>query len=363
MKISNETKIGLFATLTIAAGIWGYKFLKGQSLFDRSITLYADFRDAQQINRSAPIYFHGIEIGTVTDFFFKPDDISKVTLAMNFKRNPGIPKNAKIILFNNGLLGGRALNLEFEKPCTNGDCAENGSYLEGVTMSNLESMIGKPEDMDAYIDKASKGMNTLMDSLSMTLKDPDNEVGKSLRDIQITLLNLKQTTAALSQLMALSSKSVNVSMQNVAAITSNLKDNNEKISSLLSNINDITGKANTVDFSKINKAADGMTESIESLKKTLSETESGINQLTTTIKNVNAGEGTLGQLATNDSIYRSMNMTLLQTQALMQDVRLNPKRYINLNPFRKYKPYKVPSQDPLLDSLQKRYNNMLIKKK
>lgn len=360
MKISNETKIGLFATLTIVAGIIGYRFLKGQNLFSRSVTLYADFRDAQQINKSAPIYFHGIEVGNVVDFYFKPEDLSKVTLVLNIKKNPGIPKDAKVVLFNNGLLGGKALNLEFDKVCTD-NCAENGSFVNGVTMSNLEAMLGKPEEMDAYIDKAQGGVKTLLDSLSADMKNPDNEVGKSLRDIQMTLIHLRQTTASLSQLMAASSKNLNASMQNVADITANLKDNNAKISSLISNVSEITGKANTVDFSKINKAADGMGESIESLKKTLSETQTGLNQLTTTLTKINQGEGTIGQFATNDSVYHSLNLTLLQTQALMQDVRLNPKRYINLNPFRKYKSYKVPANDPLLDSLQKRYNKTIRK--
>lgn len=363
MKISNETKIGLFATLTIAAAFWGYLFLKGQSLFSRSVTLYAEFADAQQINKSSPIFFHGIEVGTVQDFFFKPDDVTKVNLVLNFKNNPGIPKNAKVVLFSNGLLGGKALNLEFAKPCTNGDCAENWTYIKGETMGALEAMIGKPESFDPYVDKATKGLNLLFDSLSVSLKDPDNEVGKSLRDIQITLINLRQTTLVLSKLMAASSGSLNASMKNVESITSNLKANNDKIAGLFSNLNDVALKANTVDFGNINKATEGVSESILELKNTLNETKAGLNQLTTTIKNVNTGQGTLGKLATNDSVYYSLNMTLLQTQALMQDVRLNPKRYVNLNPFRKYKPYKVPSQDPLMDTLEMRYNNYLIKKK
>ena len=228
----------------------------------------------------------------------------------------------------------------------------------GMTRGALEGMIGTPADMDPYIDKASKGIYTLMDTLKMSLQDPNNEVGKSLRDIQMTLLSLRQTTAVLNQVMAASAGSLNGTMKNVESITSNLKTNNEKITTMLSNINDVTGKANTIDFSKINKATEGVGQSIDELKKTLAETQSSLNQLTSTFKSVNAGEGTLGQLAKNDSVYHSLNRTLIQTQALMQDVRLNPKRYINLNPFRKYKQYVVPSKDPLLDTMQMRYNSL-----
>ena len=355
MKLSNEIKIGLFATVTIALTIWGYKFLKGQSLFSRAVTLNAEFVDAQQITKSSPVYFHGVEVGNVLDFVFNPNDVTKVTLVLNIKNNPGIPKNAKAILFSNGLLGGKAINLDFEKPCSGGDCAESGATIQGVVQGQLEAILGKPEDMDRYINKASDGLNKLFDTLKVSLNQPDNEVGKSLRDIQATLISLRQTTAVLNQMMAASAGSMNATMKNVESITSNLKTNNDKISGLLTNINDVTTKANTIDFSKINKATDGVGQSIDELKKTLSETQSSLSQLTTTLKKVNSGEGTVGQFATNDSVYHSLNWTLMQTTALMQDLRLNPKRYINLNPFRKYKDYKVPKDDPLLDTLQKRY--------
>ena len=260
------------------------------------------------------------------------------------------------MLFANGALGGEAARIEFMRPCEGGNCAENEDFIQGESLGALESMLGKPEDINKYVEKATRGVNSIFDTVSLRLKQPDNEVGQSLRDIQATLISLRQTTAALSKLMAASSGSLNASMENVAAITGNLKANNDKISSMLNNVNDITGKATTIDFTKINKATEGVGESINELKKTLAETQAGLNQLTTTFKKVNEGQGTVGQFATNDSVYNSLNMTLVHTQALMQDVRLNPKRYINLNPFRKYKDYKTPAQDPLMEDLQKRYN-------
>lgn len=356
MKISNEAKIGILATITIVMAIWGYKFLKGENLLDRSLTINADFMDAQQINKSSPIYFRGVEVGTVKEIVFRPDNGTKATLVLNIKQNPGIPKDAVAVLFSNGVLSGKAINLQFDKTCNGGNCAQNGDFIAGRTMKALESMIGNPADLDPYIGKVTSGMNSVFDTLSFALKQPDNEVGKSLRDIQATLINLRATTVMLNKMMAASAGALNSTLQNVQGITGNLNANNEKINKLLSNVADMTGKANTIDFSKINTATEGVGQSIEELKKTLGETTKSLAQLTTTFQNVNSGSGTIGQFATNDSVYHSLNMTLLQTQSLMQDLRLNPKRYVNLNPFRKYKPYIVPSKDPLLDTLQLRYN-------
>ncbi len=363
MKISNEARIGILATITVLVSIWGYKFLKGQDILDRTLTIYADFYDAQQINKSSPVFFRGVNIGTIKEIVFRPDNGTKATLVLSIKQNPGIPKNAEAVLFSAGVLDGKAINLVFEKTCVGGDCVQSGDFLKGRTMGALESMIGGPKDMDPYIAKMSVGMNMIFDTLSNSLQKPDNEVGRSLRDIQTTLANLRATTILLNKMMAASAGSLTGTMKNVEGITSNLKGNNDKINSLLNNVNDITSKANTLDFSKMNRVTEGVDKSVDELKKTLSETSRALSEttktlteLTTTFKNVNSGSGTLGQFATNDSVYHSLNQTLVQTQSLMQDLRLNPKRYVNLNPFRKYKPYVVPSKDPLLDTLQMRYN-------
>ena len=356
MKISNEAKIGILATLTIIAAIWGYKFLKGENMINRSLILYADYMDAQQINKSSPVYFRGVQIGTVKEILFKPDNGTKATLAFNIQQNPGVPKNAVAVLFSNGILSGIAVNLMFDKACNGDDCAQNGDYIRGKTMGAIESMIGPPEALDPYIGKMTKGVSTIFDTIGYALKQPDNEVGKSLRDIQATLISLRATTAVLNKMMAASAGALEGTMKNVQGITSNLNANNDKINQMLTNLNEVTGKANTIDFGKINQTTEGVGQSVEELKKTLAETTKSLNELTTTFKNVNNGSGTIGQFATNDSVYRNLNNTLIQTKSLMQDLRLNPKRYINLNPFRKYKNYVVPSQDPLLDTLQLRYN-------
>ena len=363
MTISKEARIGILAALSIFAVIWGYKFLKSESIIDRSLLLNVDFQSVEQLARSSPVFFRGVEIGNVKDFAFQPNNGMKPTVILKISQNPGIPKDAIVALFNNGALSGKAIEIRFDKPCEGGNCAQTGDVLRGVSIGMLESLLGKPDALDGYVSKMTNGMRGVFDTLQYDLKQPDSEVGKSLRDIQATLASLRATTTALNQVMAASASSLNATMKNVAGITENLNGNNSKISSLLSNINDVTGKANTLDFAKMNKATEGVSDNLAELKKTLAETQSTLKGLNSTFQKVSNGEGTAGQLVTNDSVYHNLNRTLLHTNALMQDIRLNPKRYISLNPFRKYKNYVVPANDPLLDTLerQRQYNSAIRK--
>jgi phospholipid/cholesterol/gamma-HCH transport system substrate-binding protein len=357
MKITNEVKIGLFAALAITASIFGYNFLKGQNLLSDAIDVYVDFENAQQINASSPVYYRGVDIGIVKNIFFKPENNSRATLHLLIKKNPGIPTDAKVILFSNGILAGKAVMVDFDKPCNGDNCIKSGVQLKGVVWGMLESMLGTPDKIRPYIDTARTGLGGIFDDVEMRIKSPDNEIGKSLRDIQGTLLNLRQTTAALNQLMQAQAGVLSATFSNIEGITANLKANNDRISGILTDANTLTTKANTFDFSKLNTATQSATQSIDDLKKTLSEAQKALQQLSSSMVKVSEGQGTVGQLMTNDSVYQSLNLTLVQTQALMQDIRLNPKRYINLNPFRRYKNYVVPAQDPLMDTLQKRFNS------
>ncbi len=356
MTISKEARIGILASLAIFAAVWGYKFLKSESIIDHSLLLYVDFDNVEELTKSSPVFFRGVDIGAVKDFEFQPNKGMKPTVILKITKNPGIPKDAIVSLFNNGVLAGKAIELTFEKPCEGGNCAEKGDFLRGVTVGMVESLLGRPDALDPYMIKLKNGMRGVYDTIKWDMSQPNNEVGKSLRDIQATLASLRASTAALNQIMAASAGSLNTTMTNVATITENLKNNNDKISGMLTSANEVASKANTVDFSKINKATEGVGQNLDELKKTLNETQATLKSLNTTFQKVSTGEGTVGQFVTNDSVYHSLNQTLLHTNALMQDLRLNPRRYINLNPFKKYKSYVVPTQDPLLDTLQKYFN-------
>jgi phospholipid/cholesterol/gamma-HCH transport system substrate-binding protein len=356
MTISKEARIGILASLTIFAAIWGYKFLKSESIIDRALILNVEFDNVEQLTKSSPVFFRGVQIGSVKDFAFQANKGMKPNIIIKISQNPGIPKDAIIALFNNGALAGKAIELKFSKPCAGGNCAETGDTLQGISIGMLESMLGKPDALDPYMMKLTNGMRGVYDTLKSDIGQPDNEVGKSLRDIQATLASLRASTTALNQVMAASAGSITMSMKNMETITTNLKNNNDKISSMFASANEVAGKANTVDFAKINKATEGVGQNLDELKKTLNETQATLKGLNATFQKVSSGEGTVGQFVTNDSVYNSLNQTLLHTNALMQDIRLNPKRYLNLNPFKKYKSYVVPSQDPLMDTLQKHFN-------
>jgi phospholipid/cholesterol/gamma-HCH transport system substrate-binding protein len=49
------------------------------------------------------------------------------------------------------------------------------------------------------------------------------------------------------------------------------------------------------------------------------------------LKNINAGKGSLGQLAVNPALYNNANTTLAQGGSLVTELRKNPKKYLTVH--------------------------------
>ena len=89
-----------------------------------------------------------------------------------------------------------------------------------------------------------------------------------------------------------------------------------KIDNIISNLNNITDS--------LAKAQ---------LKSAIDEADKSLKQLNLMITRINQGEGTIGKLAKNDSLYNNLNKSSSDLDKLLKDLRINPERYIHFSVF------------------------------
>jgi phospholipid/cholesterol/gamma-HCH transport system substrate-binding protein len=75
---------------------------------------------------------------------------------------------------------------------------------------------------------------------------------------------------------------------------------------------------------------DDLTGSLNEMSQKLTTTTQSLSSI---LKKVDEGKGTLGKAATDTALYHNLNETLLKTQRLLDDIRNNPGRYINVKVF------------------------------
>ncbi len=361
LKVSNETRVGILAVVAIFLSIWGFLYLKGRNVLSTTQTFYVKYQKAEQLRPSSPVFISGFQVGTVKDMYLDDADDKTIIAVLSIEARVDIPKDAIAQITSASMMGGKNIEIVFTHPCEGGNCASSGDYLIGTTQTFLESIVGSPNELDAYVQKLKLGLISVYD----TIADPNDPkgLGRTLVNLDKTVDNLAAMTASMKLLMAASSGNITATTDNLAAISKNIRDNNAQISSLLANADAFTAqlKAASLDKTagKANTAIDSLTATISSLKKTVGTINSTVKSLDGVISGVEKGEGTLGKLASDPALYYNLERDTRQLALFMQDFRLNPKRYTRIHLLGKTKNYVNPIDDPayqrMVDSLERAY--------
>lgn len=346
--MSREIKIGILTFLVLVAMIWGYTFLKGRNLLSASNELFTTYSDVTDLNVSSPVLVNGYKIGTVTKIQLNAKDVKKMDVFYLIDSEYKIPKNAVANLKSLGFVDGKGIFLEFEKECSGGDCATDGDELTGNTIGLLGAMLGDT-DITEYSTEITKSAKAIIGSIGK--EGEPGAINETIRQMEAISKNLASITATTNQLMSASSANLKRTVDNMASVSSALAKSNQKIEGLLANIDKITGDiaksnlSNTI--GKTNETLDASKVAITELKATLESANTTMQDLSAVLSKVNKGDGTMAKLMNDKDLYNNMEATTKNLNLLLQDLRLNPKRYAHFSVFgKKQKEFTLPENDP-----------------
>lgn len=307
MKMSNEFKVGALALGAIIALSLGFRFLKGSAIFNRQPKLYAIFKSVGGLDKSNFVKINGLNIGSV--FKIEPADanVSAIKVTINITEDVNIPVNS-VAYISGSLLGASEIIIEKGNAKTyfkDGDkiVTREDAGLLGDLSSEAKPLMGK--------------VRTVADSLTLLLSHFNSTLDvPTQRNLQYAIANLSYTTANLNAMLSGMREPLAASLSNIDAITSNIKNNNKNIDGVLLNANNFTSQLNELKLQS----------TLDSLNATLSE-------LRSTIGRVSNPNGTIGALMNDRKLYNRLNDVALAMEILLDDVRVHPKRYVNISVF------------------------------
>ncbi|MGB3145507.1 MAG: MlaD family protein [Maribacter sp.] len=315
MKLSRELKTGIIVIGGLLLFVMGFSFLKSTPLFDNSKTLYAIYSNVGGLQSGTSVSINGLSVGKVNDVKFL-DERGNLLVTFTVDNDFKFSKNSIVELYDTGIIGGKGLQI---KPVfDNTGFAQSGDTLQtesrpGITdlaQQKLTPLVKKFESAISDADSVLINVNNVLD-------------GNTKKD-------LKQVVSGLSELMV----SLNGSASTLNLI---LETNKDKLESSINNFDKLSKN-----FAKLSDSlsAAGLGRTLASLESTMSS----LDQVTSKIEN---GDGTLGLLMNDKELYNNLNNTTKELDLLLQDLRLNPKRYVNVSVFgKKQKEYTLPEDDP-----------------
>jgi phospholipid/cholesterol/gamma-HCH transport system substrate-binding protein len=310
VKIRNEVKVGILVTAALAALLWGLNYLKGKDVFTSRNRYFAVYNSVDGLVASNPVLMNGFRIGIVNSIDFMPDNSGRLIVELLVDREVFVSTNSVARIYNSDLIGTKALRIDLgndptQLPDNDTLPAELEQGLAEKVGMELGPLREKTEDLIVSIDSMVNVLKKVFDPATRN-------------NLQSGIGHLNNTLAAFDNMVNSDQGKLKIMIDNMASISTNLRNNNEQITRILQNLNTITDTLAGEQFaSTVRRANEVMKESNEIMGK------------------INRGEGSLGLLVNDTRLYNHLDSTAASLDALLNDLQKNPKRYVHFSVFGK----------------------------
>jgi len=302
LTFSRELKTGVFAVVSILLFILGFQYMRDSKLFQVSREFHVVYPNVVGLERSAAVTINGMKVGKVSDIKLINSQGDAVMVTFIIEDDFEFSKSSVIKIYPSGIIGGNNLAV-----LTNGSdpmIAQAGDTLVGALESGMiDGLIEK----FTPIEKSLLSTLTKVDSVMMDLDQVLDQAAK--RHLRQSMADLSSTMDQLNQ----TSTSLNTLVQHNEAYLSNTFADLGRTASNMAKITD--------SIALINSAT---------LLNDLSESMNALKQITAAMA---SGEGTLGALINDPSLYQNLEQVTKEAQKLVEDIKAQPKRYVHFSLF------------------------------
>ena len=305
MKFTKEIKVGFLAVLGIIMSVFSYNYLKGINLFDKNRKFTVKYEKVDGLSVSNPVTMNGFKIGKVQKINFNSKNTRELLVDIIIDNDVIFPKTSLAELYETGLIGGKAIAIipDYKNDST---IAIDGDYLKGVIKPGLTELVNQilPQ-VQLQIEAVMKNAEIVLQNINTLFDDETKkELKSSIEDFSNLTSSLSETSDEISKLIANNSENLTNSLSDFRSASNNIKSITDSLSS----------------------------DDIKSITINLNSLVNNLNSITTSLKN---SEGTAGKLINDKSIYDNLENATNQLNRLIEDIKLNPSRYINFSVFGK----------------------------
>ena len=288
---AREFRVGVFVILGIAAFFTILFSMTSPAMFRGRYMMTTHVEDAQGIRRGDPVRMRGINIGRVHDFELARGGVT-VTLEINGEWD--VPRGSRAELASAGLLGGMVVAVV---PGDGGGAMSAWDELPGASVAGVFDQAGD----------LAGGAQDVLARIQALLSDS-------------TVAGTASAVTALRDLLQGLARVFDDQAAEIRSITESLARSAE-------NVEGIT------EAEEWRRAVASAESAIATLDRTAATAETAASRLDALLARIERGEGTVGQLFANDSLYHSLNAAAASLKDLLDDVKENPGRYISIKVF------------------------------
>ncbi|WP_298247107.1 MlaD family protein [uncultured Christiangramia sp.] len=304
MKYSREVKTAVLAIVAIVILLFGYSFLKGENLLAQNRIFYAEYDDVEGLSPSSEVTINGLKVGQVSSIEFK-DNSGRLVVSFTVKNDFKFSKNSKVNIYGGSIIGGKSLAIvpNYDQKS---EWAQSGDTLEGDKEEGIMELVNdKLTPLQNKLENTITSADSMLTAITEILDDSTrNNIRGTFRNLDATVSSFRVTADELQGIVKGNSSKIDRTFTNLDEMSTNFNKFSDTLSTM--NIGKITSD----------------------LEKVIADFEGISNKL-------NSKEGTAGKLINDDAVYNNLDQATKQLEQLLQDIKLNPKRYVHFSVFGK----------------------------
>ncbi|MFT5143851.1 MAG: phospholipid/cholesterol/gamma-HCH transport system substrate-binding protein [Rhodothermales bacterium] len=301
MKYSNELKVGTTLVLAIIIFILGLRYFEDLPLFRGTHLLETELSNASGLIPGNTVRVNGVTVGSVDQVYINPETNG---VRVHFHVDKSLPITEGSRAFVSGLDALGVVRMDVELGPAGGQKIADGGFVASKESADIfGDLAGRAPALLEQVDGAMRNLTSLLGESETLLANPES-------DFRQTLLSARRSANTLDNI---------------------LRTQRDKIESVLSNVDGITEGFN--EFLEGN--ADSLGMAISAMNATMTQLETTLDNLAgttagidTLLRKINEGQGTLGLLINDPSMYHRTDSLLTTIEALLADFQENPGRYL-----------------------------------
>jgi phospholipid/cholesterol/gamma-HCH transport system substrate-binding protein len=290
----NEARVGIFVMGGLIALMAVLFLLTDPATMRGRYMLVTTVLDAGGVRRGDPVQMRGVIIGRINGFEMMPT--GRVAVRMELEGEWKIPEGSRTELGASGLFGGRTMEVVPSDQTTYHQPFDTLPGSDGGT-----GLLGDAEVLSAKADSVLSSLESLLNAGTVA------SVQGSASELEGLLTELSGMT-----------REQRGTLQRLTKSLANSAEGLEEAAAAGPDVARAIARA-------------------DSAMAVLTETGRNLDQaaasLHTLLGRIERGEGTLGKLSTDDALYTNMNRAAESIAALVEDLKANPKKYINVSIF------------------------------
>ncbi|MEQ1833605.1 MAG: MlaD family protein [Candidatus Eisenbacteria bacterium] len=297
MSRSREIQVGATVLVAVGMTLWGVTWLKELSLNKKVRVWHVTFPQTGGLSSSDEVQVNGLRKGNVSNVTLVGDHVV-VDLALASEIE--LTSESRVAIRNVGLMGEKVIAVDLS--------------THGVPYTPRDTIPGLYE----------KGIPEVMATMGTTI-DAVTELAVQLKTIAATM----QGNGSLDR-----------TLQNFRSTSEELKlavsENRAMLNETMRNLNSAsrTAKALTTDReAQFKRTIDSFERSAVGMERLTTRLDSLRAVLQSVSGKVDRGDGSLGKLVNDPKLYDDAKESVASLKALIDDIKKNPKKYINLRIF------------------------------